>query len=64
MNVFCWPFGIFFFSGRGHFLVFSAPWHPASPPGPVAQVWALAEVRGTCSEGSKWQVRSGGIPST
>ena len=30
-----------------------------SPSGPRTQVWALAEVRGTCSGGSKCQVRSG-----
>ena len=41
------------------FLVLSAPWHAGSPPGPLTQVWALAEVRGTCSGGSKWHVRSG-----
>ena len=28
-------------------------------PDTRAQVWALAEVRGTCSGGSKWQVPSG-----
>ena len=53
------PFGIFFSSGRGSFLVLSAPSHAGSPPGPLTQVWALAEVRGTCPGGSKWQVRSG-----
>ena len=30
-----------------------------TPPGPRAQVWALAEVHGTCSVGLKWQVPSG-----
>ena len=59
INVFFWHFGIFFSSGRGSFLVLSAPWHAGSPPGPRAQVWALAEVRGTCSGGSEWQVPSG-----
>ena len=49
----------FFSSGRGSFLVLSDPWHAGSPPGPLAQVWALAEVRGTCSGGSKWQVPTG-----
>ena len=58
-NVLFWPLGVFFFSGRGSFLVLSAPWHAGSPPGPRTQVWALVEVRGTCSGGSKWQVRSG-----
>ena len=59
INVFFWPIGIFFSSGRGSFLVLSAPWHAGSPPGPRTQVWALAEVRGTCSGGSTWQVSSG-----
>ena len=45
------PFGIFFLSGRGSFLVLSAPWHTGSPPGPHTQVWAPAEVRGPCSGG-------------
>ena len=27
-----WPFGIFFSSGRGSFLILSAPWHAESPP--------------------------------
>ena len=59
INVFFWPFSIFFSSGRGSFLVLSAPWNAGSPPGPRTQVWALAEVRGTSSGGSKSQVRSG-----
>ena len=54
INVFFWPFGIFFPCGRGSFLVLSAPWHAGSPPGPRRQVEALAEVRGTCSGGLKW----------
>ena len=49
----------FFSSGRGSFLVLSAPWHAGGPPGPRAQVWALAEVRSTWPGGSKWQVPSG-----
>ena len=53
------PFGIFFSPGRGSFLVLSAPWHTGSPPGPHTEVWVLAEVRGTCSGGSNWHVRSG-----
>ena len=57
--MFFWHFSIFFSSGRGSFLVLSAPWHAGSPPRPRAQVWALAEVRSTCSGGSKWQVSSG-----
>ena len=59
INVFFSLFGIFFSSSRGSFLVLLAPWHAGSPPGPRTQVWAPAEVRGTCSGGSKWQVRSG-----
>ena len=50
--------GIFFFSDRGSFLVLSAPWQAGSPPRLRAQVCALADVRGTCSGGSKWQVPS------
>ena len=53
------PSAFFFSSGCGSFLVLSAPWHAGSPPEPRAQVWALAEVRGTCSGGSKSHVRSG-----
>ena len=48
----------FFSSGRGSFLVLSALWHAGSPPGPRVQVWALAEVRGTCSGSSKWHAGS------
>ena len=59
INVFFWTIGISFSSGRGSFLVLSAPWHAGSPPGPRAQVWALVEVRGTCSGGSKRQIPSG-----
>ena len=59
INVFFWSIGTSFSSGRGSFLVFSAPWHAGSPPGPRAQVWALVDVRGTCSGGSTWQVPSG-----
>ena len=59
INVFFWSIGIYFSSGRGSFLVLSAPWHAGSPPGYRAQVWALAEVRGICSGGSKWQVPTG-----
>ena len=56
---FFWSFGIFFSSGRGSFLVLSAPWHAGSSPGLRTQVWALDEVRGTCSGGSKSHVCSG-----
>ena len=34
MCVFFSPFGIFLSSGRGSFLVLSAPWRTGSPPGP------------------------------
>ena len=33
INVFFLHFGNFFSSGRGSFLVLSAPWHAGSPPG-------------------------------
>ena len=52
-------FDIFFSSGRGSFVVLSAPWHTGIPHGPHTQVWAPVEVRGTCSGGWKWHVRSG-----
>ena len=45
------PFGICFSSDRGSFLVLSAPWHAGRSPRYRTQVWALAEVRGTCSGG-------------
>ena len=51
--------GIFFSSGRGSNLVLSAPGHAGSPPNTTAQVWAPAEVRVTCSGGSKSQVTTG-----
>ena len=51
-------FGHFFSSGHRSFLVLSAPLHAGSPTGPRTQVWALAVVRGACSGGSKWKVRS------
>ena len=57
-NAFFLPLGIFFSSGRASFLVLAAPWNIGSPPGPRSHLWALAEVRGTCSGGSRWQVRS------
>ena len=57
--MFFWPFGMFFSSGRGPFLVLSVLWHAGSAPGPLTQGWALAEVRDTCSGDSKWRVRSG-----
>ena len=57
ITVFFRHFGTFFSSRRGSILVLSAPWHAASPPGPRAQVWALAEVRGTCSGKDSEHVR-------
>ena len=56
---FFWPFGTFYSSGRGPYIVLSAPWQAGSPPGLRTQGCALAEVRGTCACGSKWQVRYG-----
>ena len=56
---FFFPFGICFSSGCGSFLMFQVPWNADSPPGPRAQVSALAEVRGKCSGGSKLNVPSG-----
>ena len=47
--------GIFFSSGGGSFLELSAPGHARNPP----EHQALADVRGTCSRGSKWQVTTG-----
>ena len=32
LTMFFWPFGTFCSSGRGCFLVLSAPWHAGSPP--------------------------------
>ena len=46
-------------SGLGSFLVLTAPWHAGSPPGHHGASLALAEVRSTCSGGSKWQVPTG-----
>ena len=53
------PSEFFCSSGRGSFLVIWAPWHAGRPPGPHTQVWAMAEVRPTCSRGPKSQVPSG-----
>ena len=53
------PFGIFFSPGRGSFLVLPAPWHAGSPPGHRGANLALAELRGTCSGGSKSDVPTG-----
>ena len=66
VNVFLRHVGFFFFSSRGSFLVLSARGHAGSPPEhhgtsvTTLQVWALAEVRGTWSGGSKSQVTTGG----
>ena len=40
-------------SGRGSFLVFSAPWYAGGLPRHRVQVWALADVRGTYCGGSE-----------
>ena len=55
------PSAFFFSSGRRSFLVLLAPWHAGGwlARTPYASL-GPAEVRGTCSGGSKWQVRSGG----
>ena len=52
VNVFFFALRHLFSSGCGFFLVLSALWYAGSPPEPRAQVWALAEVCGTCSGGS------------
>ena len=49
----------FFSSGRGSFLVLSAPWQAGSPPSHNGSSLALVEVYDTCSGGSKWQVFTG-----
>ena len=64
ITVFFFPFGIPFSSGRGSFLMVSAPWHAGSPSGPRNQVWALAKVRGTCCGVQSGKSARGGIPST
>ena len=53
------PFGIYIFFRPRSFLVLSAPWHAGSQPEPRTQVWALDEVRGTCSGGLKSHIPSG-----
>ena len=52
------PFGIYFSSGHGSFLVLSPPWLAGSPRTPHASL-ARAEVRGTCSAGLKSHVPPG-----
>ena len=44
---------IFCSSARGSFLLLSVMGHAGGPDEHWVQVWALAKVRGTCSEGSK-----------
>ena len=50
---------MFFSSSRGSFLVFSARGTQGARPNITVQVWALTEVRGTCSGVSKSQVTTG-----
>ena len=47
--------GIFCSSARGSFLLLSVTGHAGRSGEHWVQVWALAKVRGTCSEGSKSQ---------
>ena len=47
-------------SGHGSFLVSWLRGTQRARPSTKAQVWALAEVRGTCSGGSKSQETTGG----
>ena len=56
---FFYPSAFFSLPVAGRSSCSRAPWHAGSPPGPRAQVWALAEVRGTCSGDSKSHVCSG-----
>ena len=58
INVFLGTSAILFSSGRGSFLVLSAV-AAGSPPGHHGASLAPAEVRGTCSRGSKWQISAG-----
>ena len=58
INMFFPPFDTFFSSAHESFIVLSAPWHRSSPSVPHTQVWAPAEVRGTCFGGSKRHVCS------
>ena len=50
---------ILFSASRGSFLVLSALGHAGSPPEHHGASVGLAEVRGTCSRGSKSQVTTG-----
>ena len=58
-NVFFWPIGIFSLPVAGLSSCSRLRGNAGSPPGPRTQAWALAEVGGTCSGGSKWQIPSG-----
>ena len=58
INVFFSPFETFSSSVHESLLVLSAPWHRSSPSVSHTQVWAPAEVRGTCFGGWKRHVRS------
>ena len=51
--------GIFFFLGPRVVSRARLGDTPGARPNTMAQVWALAEVRGTCSGGSKSQVNHG-----
>ena len=48
-----WAHGRFFSSGRGSFLVLSPRGTQGARRQTTAQVWARADVRGTCSGGFK-----------
>ena len=56
--VFFWPLTFFSLPAAGLSSCSRFLWYARSPPRPLTQVWVLAKVRGTCSGGSKWQVRS------
>ena len=57
--VFCLHIGIFSLAAVGLFSCSRLRGTQGARPNTMAQVWALAEVRGTCSGGSKSQVNHG-----
>ena len=59
MNVFFSHIDVFFSSGSGYFSCSRLRGTQGARPNTPAQVWALAEVRGTCSGVSKSQVTTG-----
>ena len=59
MNVFFSHIDVFFSSGSGYFSCSRLRGTQGARPNTTAQVWALAEVRGTCSGVSKSQVTTG-----